>query len=357
MTPEALTLETAIARHLVQLKVGGYSVATIDTRAWTLGLFRRWAGERGLLLLAEVTPDVIARYQRQLSQHRKEDGQPLTSRTQRTRLASLRMFGRWVFKEKLLAEDPVAALVMPRVGQSLPKAWLTAAQAKTVLALPKIKDSRRPTPGLRDRAILETLYSTGLRRMEVAKLTAADVDFAGGVVLVRQGKGRKDRVVPIGDRALAWLSKYLAEARPKLAKPGNEAGPLFVTEQGTALTVRYVSAMVTRYVNRAALGKAGSCHLFRHTCATLMLEHGADIRHVQEQLGHACLQTTQIYTHVSIRRLKEVHAATHPGATLTPPKACTTHCSNAALPHDNASSLQTRQPDAATGTPTQNGPR
>lgn len=91
-----------------------------------------------------------------------------------------------------------------------------------------------------------------------------------------------------------------------------------MTEQGTALTVRYVSAMVTRYVNRSALGKAGSCHLFRHTCATLMLEHGADIRHVQEQLGHACLQTTQIYTHVSIRRLKEVHAATHPGASLAP---------------------------------------
>ena len=154
--------------------------------------------------------------------------------------------------------------------------------------------------------------------MELTRLAVPDVDFAGGAVFVRQGKGRKDRVVPIGERALAWIEKYLADARPKLARHGDEAGPLFVTEQGAPLTVSYLSAMVTRYVTRAGLGKVGSCHLFRHTCATLMLEHGADIRHVQEQLGHACLQTTQIYTHVSIRRLKEVHAATHPGAKLSP---------------------------------------
>ena len=141
-------METAIARHLVQLKVEGYSVATVDTRAWTLGLFRRWASERGILLLAEVTPEVIARYQRQLSQHRKEDGQPLTSRTQRTRLASLRMFGRWILREKLLAENPVAALVMPRIGQSLPKAWLTAAQAETVLALPKLDERPSARAGI-----------------------------------------------------------------------------------------------------------------------------------------------------------------------------------------------------------------
>ena len=254
-----------------------------------------------------------------MSQHRKADGQPLTSRTQRTRLASLRMFGRWVAVEKLLADDPVAALILPRVGQVLPKAWLSAAQVETVLALPKMDGGPRPTAGLRDRTILETLYSTGLRRLELTRLTAADVDFAGGAVFVRQGKGCKDRVVPIGERALAWIGKYLADARPKLARSGDEAGPLFVTEQGAALTVRYLSALVTRYVRRAALGKTGSCHLFRHSCATLMLEGGADIRHVQEQLGHACLQTTQIYTHVSIRKLKEVHAATHPGAKLAAP--------------------------------------
>jgi integrase/recombinase XerD len=317
MPPQTLTLETAIARHLTHLRALSYTPATLTGRAWHLGLFRQWAEERGTASLADVTPALVARWQRHMSQRRKPDGQPLTSRTQRTRLASLRMFGRWVLREKLLAEDPAAALVLPRVGQPLPKAWLSAAQAETILAEPKL-DGRRPVPALRDRAIMETLYSTGLRRMEAVQLRVPDIDFAGGAVFVRQGKGRKDRVIPIGERALAWLAKYLAEARPKLGKPGDEAGPLFVTEQGAPLTVSYLSAMVTRHVTRAGFAKAGSCHLFRHTCATLMLEHGADIRYVQEQLGHASLQTTQIYTHVSIQHLKAVHAATHPGAKLSP---------------------------------------
>ncbi len=319
MNSDPLSLETAIARHLAHLRAVGYTPATLTGRAWHLSLFRSWAGERGVALVADVTPAVVARWQRHLAQQRKDDGQPLTSRTQRTRLMSLRSFGRWLAREKLVATDPVAELVMPRVGQALPKAWLSAAQVETILALPKL-DGRRPAAGLRDRAILETFYSTGLRRMELSRLAVPDVDFAGGSVFVRQGKGRKDRVVPIGERALAWIEKYLADARPKLARAGDDAGPLFVTEQGAPLTVSYLSAMVTRYVARAGLGKVGSCHLFRHTCATLMLEHGADIRHVQEQLGHACLQTTQVYTHVSIQRLKEVHAATHPGAKLSPPE-------------------------------------
>ena len=356
MPSENLTLETAIARHLSHLRALGYTAATLTGRAWHLRLFRQWAEARGAALLADVTPALVARWQRQMCQHRKTDGQPLTSRTQRTRLASLRMFGRWVLREKLVAEDPAAALVLPRVGQALPKAWLTAAQVEAILAGPKL-DGRRSTPALRDRAILETLYSTGLRRLEAVQLRVPDVDFAGGAVFVRQGKGKKDRVVPIGERALAWIAKYIAEARPELAKPGDEAGPLFVSERGAPLTVSYLSALVTRYVTRAGFAKAGSCHLFRHTCATLMLEHGADIRYVQEQLGHASLQTTQIYTHVSIQHLKAVHAATHPGAKLSAPKACETHCGNAALPHDDTGTLQTRQPDAASGPAAQDGPR
>lgn len=313
MTPEKLSLEAAIARHIGHLQAGGYTEATLALRVWSLGLFRRWAEERGVCTLADLSAELAARYQRHLSQHRKENGQPLGQRTQRARLVPLRTFGKWLKRERFLHENPFLEMPMPRVGQPLPKAWLTAAQVETILSMPKMEGGHRPAVALRDRAILEVLYSTGLRRLELLNLRPEDLDFAGGALLVRQGKGRKDRVVPIGERALAWVSKYLGEARQRFVGPASE---LFVTERGERMTPKHLSALVTQYVEASGVGKAGSCHLFRHTCATLMLEGGADIRHVQEQLGHACLQTTQIYTHVSIRRLKEVHAATHPGAKL-----------------------------------------
>lgn len=317
MSTENLSLETAVARHLTALGVGGYSPATVAQRAWSLGLFTRFAEERGTKTVAELTPELAERYRRQMFHQRKADGQPLTIRTQRARLVPLRTFGRWLQREG--HGDPFAEMTMPRGGHHLPKTWLTAAEAETVLAVPKVERERRPAAALRDRALLETLYSTGLRRLETIRLKIGDVDFGGGAVVVRQGKGRKDRVVPIGERALAWLSKYIAEARPKLARrAATDDGTVFLTERGAPMTPKYLSALVTQHVAAAGIGKPGSCHIFRHTCATLMLEGGADIRHVQEQLGHASLSTTQIYAQVSIRKLKEVHSQTHPAAKLSP---------------------------------------
>jgi len=134
-------------------------------------------------------------------------------------------------------------------------------------------------------------------------------------VMVRQGKGRKDRMIPIGERALAWLDRYLVEVRPHLVVEPDD-GVLFLTNEGTPFTPSRMTQLVRGYVLSAELGKSGSCHLFRHTMATLMLEGGADIRFIQQMLGHAKLETTQIYTQVSIRQLKTIHAATHPGAGL-----------------------------------------
>jgi integrase/recombinase XerD len=165
-------------------------------------------------------------------------------------------------------------------------------------------------PGLRDRAMLETLYSTGLRRMELPGLALYDVDLTRRLVMVREGKGRKDRVVPIGERAAAWLEKYLTESRPQLVAPGVEA--LFVTDYGEPMTGLYVATKVKRYMEFAGINKPGATHLFRHACATHMLENGADIRYIQELLGHSKLTTTEIYTHVSIEKLQQIHDATHP---------------------------------------------
>ena len=161
--------------------------------------------------------------------------------------------------------------------------------------------------------MLEVLYSTGIRRSELAHLSVSDVDPGRGTLLVRQGKGRKDRMVPIGARALAWVGRYLDRARPGSAADPDD-GTLFLTADGTGLSPDRLTQLVRDHIRASGVGKDGSCHLFRHTCATLMLEGGADIRCIQAMLGHAELSTTAIYTQVSIRTLQAVHAATHPAA-------------------------------------------
>ncbi len=191
---------------------------------------------------------------------------------------------------------------------------LTATEAELVLARPNVTD----LIGLRDRAILETLYSTGIRRMEVINLLVYDLDAERGTLMVRQGKGKKDRMVPIGENAVVWIRKYVDEARPQLVMPP-DSGTLFLTQEGDEISRERLTQLVREYVLAADTGKSGSCHLFRHTCATVMLEAGADIRYIQEMLGHVELSTTQIYTQVSIRRLKTVHSLTHPSAKIDKP--------------------------------------
>lgn len=159
--------------------------------------------------------------------------------------------------------------------------------------------------------MLETFYSTGIRRMEMANLTVFDVDHERGTLMVRQGKGKKDRMIPIGARALKWIDKYVHDVRPTL-RLADDDGTLFLTHLGEAFTPNRLTQMVREYIDSAEIGKRGSCHLFRHTMATLMLENGADVRFIQAMLGHVSLETTQIYTQVSIKMLKEIHTATHP---------------------------------------------
>jgi integrase/recombinase XerD len=196
------------------------------------------------------------------------------------------------------------------MAQPLPQP-LTEAEIARVLAQP---DLTTPT-GLRDRALLETAYSTGLRRMELIRLRCHELDLARGVCMVHEGKGKKDRVVPIGERAADWVLKYLDEARPELVAETGE-GAVFLTGTGRPFHPNHCSRLVRGYVAAAGIRKRGACHLLRHTMATGMLEHGADVRVIQEILGHARLTTTQLYTRVSIRLLKAVHTATHPAATL-----------------------------------------
>jgi integrase/recombinase XerD len=221
-------------------------------------------------------------------------------------LQALRSFFKWTTRENHTLFNPASELELPRIPKLLPRSILTVEEVAAILNETDI-DS---VYGLRDRAMLELLYSTALRRQEVANLIYSDIDFKRQVVFVRGGKGGHDRVAPIGERACAWLEKYLADAREQLATVQTNA--LFLTDYGDPVSGYYVTARVKRYMALAGIERVGAAHLLRHACATHMLEGGADIRFIQALLGHANLNTTEIYTHVSIEKLKAIHAATHP---------------------------------------------
>lgn len=299
-----------LRRYLEALAVRQIGAMSRRSRKSDLGHFNAWCVEHGIATPAAVTHAQMEAFQRYLYRYRRADGQPLSASGQVRVLASVAGFFRWLVRHRYLAANPAADVELPRVPKGL-RDPLTAAEVEAVLALPDLDTA----PGLRDRALLELFYATGLRRSELAALSLGDIEGGRGTLHVRRGKGGKGRFVPVGERALAWLAKYQAEARPTLQSDPHEAA-LFLNSDGGRLSANALSWRVRSYFDRAGIRKAGACHLFRHTMATAMLDNGADVRHVQEMLGHSDIGTTQRYTHVSIARLQAVHAATHPAARL-----------------------------------------
>jgi integrase/recombinase XerD len=318
--------------HLEWMGVTGYSTDTIRARRVAIRRFIAWCEERSLRDPKDLTKPILERYQRHLFYHRKSDGRPMTLGSQLGCLAPLKTFFKWLTKENYILYNPASEITLPRPPKHLPRVILSLQEIEAILREAEPTNAQ----GLRDRAMLETLYSTGLRRMELPGLAVYDVDLTRRLVVVREGKGRRDRVVPIGERAAAWVEKYVLEARPQLLVAECEA--LFLTDYGEPMSPEYLSGQVRRYMHFAGVHKPGACHLFRHACATHMLENGADIRFIQAMLGHADLSTTQIYTHVSIDKLREIHDATHP-ARLT--RAAPVSQGNPAHPSPDLQSLLT----------------
>ena len=250
-----------------------YSPKTIENREVYLRYFIQWCDERGLGRPQDITKPIIERYQRYLFLYRKKNGEPLSTRSQHVRVVPIRAWFKWLARQNHILYNPASDIDMPRLERRLPKHILTVDESERIINQPNIQT---PT-GIRDRAILETLYSTGMRRMELINLKLFDIDTERGTVMVRQGKGKKDRMIPISERALRWIDKYQTEVRPELTTPSDE-GTLFLTHLSEAFTPNRLTQMVRDYIDAADIGKRGSCHLFRHTMATLMLENGADVR-------------------------------------------------------------------------------
>lgn len=300
-------LAAALKRFVNHLELKNYSPRTVEIRAYHIYVFIAWCDERSITRPAQVTKAILTRYQNHLRHHLKSNGEETTPQTRGVHVTSIRVFFKWLAKENHIPWNPASEMEVPKVGFYLPHGVLGVSEIEQILNHMDVDT----TLGLRDRALIELLYSTGIRRREAMNLDVTDLNADRGVLLVRQGKGGIDRMVPIGERAVKWTEKYLHEVRPTLIAHRDETA-LFVTQHGYRFSPHNLGGRVKKRIRDAGIQVYGACHVFRHSMATLMLENGADIRYIQEILGHARLETTQIYTRVSIEKLKAIHAATHP---------------------------------------------
>ncbi|MES9906724.1 MAG: site-specific tyrosine recombinase XerC [Sedimenticola sp.] len=303
----AIGMQSYVVRFLEWSAAMGLSDQTVISRKRSLNRFSLWCDERDLHRPQDITKPILERYRRHLFHYRKANGDPLSFATQQQRLIPIKAFFKWLSKENHILYNPASELELPKVHKRLPKAILSADEVERILNQTLLHGDL----GIRDRAIIETIYSSGIRRMELVNLTLYDVDLKNGTLMVREGKGKRDRMVPLGQRACTWIERYRDEIRPGLViEP--DSGTLFLHETGEPLKKNRLTDLVKKHIGAAGIDKPGACHLFRHSMATLMLDNGADIRHIQVILGHSQLSTTEIYTQVSIRKLKEIHALTHP---------------------------------------------
>lgn len=288
----------------------GQSNATVYTKRILLAAFAKWCLPNDIRLVTQLNLDSLEDYRRYLSSYRKErDGEPLNLATQRMRLMAVTGFLERLYYFKMIKSDFFTSFKLPRVHRRLPTDVPDDVGMEQILRQAMTSGAM----AVRDRAILEVYYATGIRRTELANLDIKDIDFTYRLVTVRKGKGSLDRRVPIAARALNWVRQYLKELRPSLMTL-DSGDALFLGATGKRIRASKLSDMVGAYVRRSGVSKTGACHLFRHAAATAMLRNGADIRYVQEMLGHLDITSTQIYTRVTVMDLTRVYNDTHPAA-------------------------------------------
>lgn len=299
-----MQLDRALDTYLRHVTIErGLSEHTIAAYRRDLAAYREWLAAEGITDTAEVTAAVVGRFIAD-----RAGAEPAPAATSLARMqSSVRGWHRFLAREGIEDDDPSGRLRPPKAPQRLPKA-LTIDQVERLLAAPSAEDPL----GIRDRALLELLYATGAR---VSEAVGLDVDdLAHGDVLRLRGKGSKERIVPIGSFARSAVDAYLTRVRPGLAAKGRASARLFLGARGAPLSRQSAWLVIRAAAEGAQITSEVSPHTLRHSFATHLLQGGADVRVVQELLGHASVATTQIYTHVSVDTLRDIYATSHPRA-------------------------------------------
>jgi integrase/recombinase XerD len=282
-----------------------FAPKTVQGYQAVLRTYLTWLDARGVALTRVSSSDLVA-YQRDRVAARKADGRPYSADHQMQHVTVLKSLYGFLVRRGVLLVNPTGLLAYPRVEQRLPRGILAREEVRRILEAPDT------TPrGLRDRAILETLYATGIRAGELARLRLEDVDPEDRLLRIVCGKGRKDRTVPLTRAAAAAIDRYLEAGRPHI-RGARVSRWLFLAPRGGRLYGSALSALVAEAADTAGVDRHATCHTFRHSVATHLLKGGADIRHIQQLLGHTSLATTERYTRVEISDLTEVLRRAHP---------------------------------------------
>lgn len=297
-----------LEKYLKNLKVRRFAKRTIKTHlAFLHDFFTYLKKEHDITGVDQVTKEAIYQYQIYQYERLNSKGRPNAVGTQNNALKPVKTFFKFLREYDYIVSDPAASIQYAKEPKRLPCSILTRSEVRKILHAPDLKN----TIGYRDRTILEVLYSSGIRSSELNNLKLADADCHDGYLRIDQGKGKKDRIVPIGKIACRYLENYIKSVRSELVRdPYNNY--LFLSFTGNKFSRMVPWYIVDKYVREAKIKKRVSPHTFRHTCATAMLRNKADIRSIQELLGHSSVNSTQIYTRVSIADLKEVHKQCHP---------------------------------------------
>jgi len=301
------SFKTFVDEYAKSLKVRNLGKRTITGACWKLEKFIIWLAKNEIMHIDGINKEIIRSYQIELYQCINFKGAPNAVSYQNNMLSAVKQFIRFLHDRDYIVSDPAKDIQYAKQPKRLPRSVLTPSEARKIIHAPDTKT----VIGYRDRTILEVMYSSGIRKEEVNSLTLADVDYNDGFLRIIEGKGKKDRIVPIGRIACRYLENYIKSVRPELIKdPYNNH--LFLSLRGGRLSKNMVWELVKKYAKKAKIRKNVHPHTFRHSCATLMLKNKADLRTIQKLLGHTSLTSTQVYTHLSITDLKEVHKKCHP---------------------------------------------
>jgi integrase/recombinase XerD len=293
----------AFMSFLTYLKTRNYSPATQRHYRGQLKPFERFLKEKRIDDVRQVTHKDLTEYQERVSKEK------ISIPTQGLRIRAVKRFYEHLMNENHLLINPSARIFEPPMGVRLPKVLLTPEEVNKILKQPNLS----LMVGIRDRAVLELLYSTGIRVGECEALTVYDVEIKARLLRIRSGKGRKERVVPLGKEAAKWIKEYQQRVRPRSNRLAPHVRSLFLAVTGNPMTAKMIRAMIHKYVKQTRIKKKGiTAHTFRHTFATELIKNGADIVSVQKLLGHKDIKSTLIYTRVVPLDLKKTHQKTHP---------------------------------------------